>query len=250
MIGGNSTEPNGGEGISGAYPGDDGFAEPRTGQLELGDGEASLPWLEGDDEEEYYEGYSAARLIGVALLGLLVLAGIGGGIWWMTGRMDGDAPVADGSIVHAPESPYKERPEDPGGRLVPGTGDTSFAVAEGQTRQARLDESSSAATAAQDKIVKVAEAEKEKDTAVPAPSEPQGVGVQVGAYVTRSSAEAGWQTLSGQYEALSGLHHRIVEGQADIGTVYRLQAVPGDAAAARTLCRNLRAAGLNCQVKQ
>ncbi|MDR2858363.1 MAG: SPOR domain-containing protein, partial [Novosphingobium sp.] len=48
---------------------------------------------------------------------------------------------------------------------------------------------------------------------------------------------------------LAGLRHRVIEGRADIGTVYRLQAVPGDAAAAQALCARLKAAGLACQVK-
>ncbi|MFD1958002.1 SPOR domain-containing protein [Novosphingobium panipatense] len=54
-----------------------------------------------------------------------------------------------------------------------------------------------------------------------------GVGVQVGAYATRELAEAGWNTLKTQYEPLAAISHRIVQGRADIGTVYRLQAVPG-----------------------
>jgi hypothetical protein len=73
--------------------------------------------------------------------------------------------------------------------------------------------------------------------------------VQVAAYSNRAQAEAGWTKLSTQYDALTGLHHRVVEGQADIGTVYRLQAVAGDAGAAHALCGKLKAAGLACQVK-
>jgi hypothetical protein len=41
----------------------------------------------------------------------------------------------------------------------------------------------------------------------------------------------------------------VVEGQADIGTVYRLQAITADAGAAHALCSQLKAAGLACQVK-
>ncbi len=52
-----------------------------------------------------------------------------------------------------------------------------------------------------------------------------------------------------QHSALSGHAHRVIEGKADIGTVYRLQAVATDAGAARSLCAGLRAAGLACQVK-
>ena len=77
-----------------------------------------------------------------------------------------------------------------------------------------------------------------------------GVGVQVAAYSSNAAAEAGWAKLSAQHAAiLSGVRHRVVEGTADIGKVYRLQAVASDAAAANALCGRLKAAGTPCQVK-
>ncbi|MFY8195162.1 MAG: SPOR domain-containing protein, partial [Novosphingobium sp.] len=77
-----------------------------------------------------------------------------------------------------------------------------------------------------------------------------GVGVQVGAFSSNAAAEAGWQKLLGNHEALKGLPHRVIEGKADIGTVYRLQAVAGDVASANALCSKLQAGGLKCQVKR
>ena len=76
-----------------------------------------------------------------------------------------------------------------------------------------------------------------------------GVGVQIGAFSTNASAEAAWTKLAQQHSALSGVRHRVLQGSADIGTVYRLQAVPGDAAAANALCGKLKAGGLSCQIK-
>jgi len=73
--------------------------------------------------------------------------------------------------------------------------------------------------------------------------------VQIGAFSSKAAADAAWSRYQGQYEALKGLSHRVVEGKADIGTVYRLQAVAGNAGAARTLCGALSSAGLKCQVK-
>jgi hypothetical protein len=207
-------------------------------QLALGDDEVRLPWLEAeDDDEAEYKGYGTGQVATLVVLGLLALAVIGGGIWWALSQRNNDV-VADGSIIAAPDQPYKELPQDPGGKTFAGTGDTSFAVSEGQTRPARLDVAD-----APKAPVKVAE------EAVPVAPQPAGVGVQVAAYSTRASAEAGWARLSTQYELLSGVSHRIVEGTADIGTVYRLQAVPGDAAAAQALCTKLKAQGLACQVK-
>jgi hypothetical protein len=43
--------------------------------------------------------------------------------------------------------------------------------------------------------------------------------------------------------------HRVIEGNADIGKVYRLQAVAGDTAGANALCGRLKGAGIACQVK-
>jgi hypothetical protein len=209
-----------------------------TAQLALGDDEVRLPWLEADDDDEgEYRGYGTGQVATLVVFGLMALALIGGGIWWALSQRGNDV-VADGSVIAAPDQPYKELPEDPGGKTFAGTGDTSFAVSEGQTRPARLDVADAPKTPA-----KVTE-----DVAQAAP-QPAGVGVQVAAYSTRASAEAGWARLSTQYELLSGVSHRIVEGTADIGTVYRLQAVPGDAAAAQALCTKLKAEGLACQVK-
>ena len=55
--------------------------------------------------------------------------------------------------------------------------------------------------------------------------------------------------MSGRLSALDGVKHRILEGQADIGKVYRLQAVASDVTAAKALCSKLDAAGQPCMVK-
>ena len=219
-------------------------------QLDLGDEDAALPWLEGDDDGEYETGNSG-QLALLVLLGLVAIAVIGGGIWWAMSASRDSELVADGSVIEAPAEPYKQRPSDPGGKTFEGTGDTSYVVSQGDERPARLGEASPAAKPAPTPAAKPATASESgaAPAATSAPAEVPGVGVQVAAYSTRATAEAGWGTLSRQYEALSGLKHRVVEGKADIGTVYRLQAVTETAAAAKTLCNSLRASGLNCQVK-
>ena len=114
---------------------DDGAADER-GQLDLGDEEASLPWLEGDDDFEEESG--GGQFVLLAILALAALGAIIGGIWWFT-RDRGDADlVADGSMIEAPDEPYKEKPQDPGGKTFEGTGDTSYAVSEGETRSVQL----------------------------------------------------------------------------------------------------------------
>ena len=51
-------------------------------------------------------------------------------------------------------------------------------------------------------------------------------------------------------EALKGRSHRVLQGTADSGTIFRLQAVAGSVAEADALCRGINAAGGDCQVKR
>jgi hypothetical protein len=239
------------------------FAEDdQPEQLDLVDEDASLPWLEGDDDFEEEAGGGSFLMLAVLALGALAL--IIGGIWWFTRERGDSEMVADGSLIEAPDAPYKEKPEDPGGKTFEGTGDTSYAVSEGEMRQVQLGdgnetpkpgfEAVNAPAAAPAPAAKAPAAPSK--AATPAASAPAssasastGPGVQVGAYSSRSAAEAGWTRLTGAHSSLSGMKYRVVEGKADIGTVYRLQALPGDAAAARSLCAKLKAAGQDCAVK-
>lgn len=222
--------------------------EDRAEELTFIDEDDRLPWLDSPDDVTGNRRSDSGRLIGLALLGAALLALLGAGVWWLVARNSG--PVPDGSVIAAPEGPYKVRPANPGGKEHAGTGDTSFAVGEGQTREARLAEQTPVVAPAP-----AAEPDVEEETTAPAPAptatpEPSGVGVQVGAYYSEAAAQSGWNTLNRQTEALQGVRYRVVRGQADIGTVYRLQAVAPDRAAAEQLCAALKADGLPCQVKR
>ncbi|GMM93308.1 SPOR domain-containing protein [Qipengyuania sp. MTN3-11] len=224
------------EGEEGAYDGEE-FA--------FADDDESLPWLEADEDDEP-QGFDTTRLIAIAVGMVLVLGAIVGGIWWLSNSGVGGGPEPDGSIVAAPEGPYKTAPENAGGKTFEGTGDTSFAVGEGQTREGRLAERP-------DQPAETSPPSSSEDEAKPVPARgqslPDGTAVQVGAYSSRADAEAGWQTITRQTDLLSGVDYRIVEGQADIGRVYRLQAVGGSGENARRLCRALTGAGVPCTVK-
>lgn len=255
-------------GISGSgIPGSDdaaperlapGAAAPDGGQLPFSEDDTRLPWLESDDDEDDYEPAGSGQIIAFVLVGLVALALLVGGIWWLTHRDADGALPADGSTIEAPAEPYKVAPADPGGKTFDGTGDSSFAVSAGQTRPARLGQDivvDREAVEGPQPVAPSAAASARPATAAATPAprptpQPSGIGVQVGAYSSAASAEAAWTRLSQQYTPLSGLHHRVVEGRADIGTVYRLQALAGNLAAAQALCGNLKAAGLACQVKQ
>ena len=213
-----------------------------TEQLALADEDERLPWLESSDDEadKDYEGSELGSTMRLALMALIALGVIVGGIYWVTHRNPDPTLVADGSVVPADSRPYKEAPKDPGGKTFDGTGDTSFAVSEGKNKPAQMAAPSDAPKPAPP---------APGASAAPAPAS-GGVGVQVGAFSSKEAAETGWTKLTGQANgALTGVSHRVIAGKADNGTIYRLQAVAPDAGAAGALCGKLKGAGISCQVK-
>lgn len=234
--------------------GDDGDDYPASpARLGLDDGDERLPWLESADDIDADEGFDSGRIIGFVLLGLVALAMIVSAVWFASHRGPGKA---DGGLIRAEPGPYKVAPENPGGKKFAGTGDTSYAVAQGETRTGTIagGESPRTGITATTTPAPAASATAPKPgpsaTTSAAPAAPSGVGVQVGAYTSAADAETGWAALAARHEALSGIKHRVIEGQADFGRVFRLQAVAGDLATANALCAKLKASGQGCQVKK
>ena len=220
-----------------------------TEQLSLSDDEERLPWLESSADDGYADtvGSEMGHTLRLAAMAVAALVALVGGIYWVTHRGGDGAVVADGSVVAADPKPYKEAPKDPGGKTFDGTGDSSFAVSEGKTKPATVAGSVASMPAP-------AAASSAKPGAAPVAAAPAGSsggsGVQVGAFSSKDAAEAGWTNLvSHSGGALAGVPHRVIAGTAENGTIYRLQAVSADAAAAGALCGKLKAAGVSCQVK-
>jgi hypothetical protein len=208
-------------------------------QLTLADEDDRLPWLEtGDEDDDDDGGVDTGRIVGFAMFAALALAALVAGIWWFGQRAPDAELVADGSTIPAPPGPYKTRPSDPGGKTFEGTGNLAPAVGEGLSTEGRIADNTPKPSI---------DAPKPGET--PAPSA-GGVGVQVGAYTSKADAEKGWQSLLARTDKLAGVSHRVLVGQADMGTVYRLQAVAGNVAAANDLCRALKGDGVDCQVKR
>ncbi|MEL6738693.1 MAG: SPOR domain-containing protein, partial [Pseudomonadota bacterium] len=247
--------------------------------------DGDLPWLEADEGVEEAGGVDTAQLVGFVAVLLAVLLVVVGGVWYVNNSGGGPAQIADGSTIEAPEGPYKERPEDAGGKQFPGTNDVAPGVAQGQSSEGRLASGTGVGAGAGggdqnldiamppiagggDRVTGPAGASGAQSqsaastsgsSAASSASTPPatsgastrsgGVGVQLAAYSSRARADKGWRDLQRQSAALKGLEYRVVEGRIDIGTVYRLQAISATRAEADALCRTLKSQGLDCQVK-
>lgn len=223
---------------------------PAMARLGLDDGEERLPWLESADDISADEGFDSGRVIGFILLSLVGLVMIVAAVWVVSNRAD--RTPADGSTLRAEAGPYKVAPSDPGGKTFAGTGDTSYAVAQGQARPGTVAGSDAAPSPSPTPTASASAPAPKPSASASTAAAPTtgGVGVQVGAYTSAADAEAGWNSLVGRNAALKDFKHRVVEGQADFGKVFRLQAVTADVAAANALCSQLKAAGQGCQVKR
>ncbi|WP_340587135.1 SPOR domain-containing protein [Erythrobacter alti] len=209
-------------------------------QLALADDDEELPWLEADEYDED-TGFDW-RLIVYAMLGLVIIGAILTMAWFLTRDSGGPDYVADGSTIEAPEGPYKQRPDDPGGLEVAGTGDQAFEIAEGEARRGRMaGDDDEPAEARPSLDLDQAEATAEAETGA--------VYVQIGAYSTRAEAEQGWSLQSQRYSALSGMRHRVREADVSGAKVFRLQAIAGDRDSAEATCRAIRGAGGDCYLR-
>ncbi len=217
-------------------------------ELDLG-ADDSLPWLEAEEEDDNAGAIAPGQVMGFAAILLLLLFGIVGSIWYFGGGAGDPEQVADGSVIEAPDTPYRERPEDPGGKEFDGTGNVAPVVGEGGSPEGVMATEDPGEDAGQGGDDNPSENGSEDSDPAPAPSSNGGVAVQLAAYTSRSRAEQGWNEISRRTDALSGMRYRIEQGVVDIGTVYRLQAVAGDRASADRLCSALKADGIDCQVK-
>ena len=207
------------------------------GELFDGEDEQRLPWL-GAEENEPGPRIDGARVLALLLACVVLLAALAGALYWLFWAPGDTQQMADGSVIEAPDTPYKTRPTDPGGVEVEGTGGVSFAISEGETREGRIAERPVLVDA------------DPTDGAGNFSDAGGAIGVQVGAYPSQAAAQAGWSQLNVRVPALAGRGHRIVEGSTDGGATYWLQALAGSPVEADTLCRAIREDGGDCQVKR
>jgi hypothetical protein len=214
----------------------------KEGQLAFEQAENS-PWLNVNNQDPTEGSIDPRRIlaISVSLFGLGSL--FAGAFWYYSNFLMAEKITADGGLIEAPSLPYKERPAFPGGKQFSGTGDVAPGVSEGLVTRGQLAPS---VMSPENSIGSVSGSTMD----IAGYSENTVFAVQLGAYETSQKASESWQELKRKTEKLAGLPHRVVVGSADMGIVYRLQAVLGDRSEARQLCAALEEDGLSCIVKQ
>lgn len=231
-----------------------------------------LPWLEPAESDEP-EAVSPFRILGLVAIGLALLGLIVGGGYWLRNRQS----AAGGEAVFIPAQggdykiPANEATGTDGdGKAFKGEGDTSYATSEGVAREGNVDISRApeaplagatrGTMPADDKpaakpatkvsaTVKDSTAAGAGGSAGAAPSASSGAPmIQLGAYATRETAEAGWTKLSRRFDYVAALTHSVEKAEVNGRTVYRLRAAVPGAAEAANLCGRLKVAGENCLV--
>jgi len=212
-----------------------------NGALDLDDPDR-LPWLETADGYEYDDGASPLKIAALVLGGLLLLAAIVGGIYWMQRNQTTTTGDGKGELIAAQEGDYKVRPEEAGGKKFEGEGDAAFAAADGKKTSSTVGEGDGTEKA--DTAAKTAAAKPVSGKAAAGSSF-----VQLGAFSDAATANGTWGDLSKRFGFLGGVKYRVAEGKADGGrSVYRLQAITANEAAAQSLCSKLQAGGQNCLI--
>ncbi|MBL8650198.1 MAG: SPOR domain-containing protein [Sphingopyxis sp.] len=242
------------------------------------DDEDRLPWLEAADDYEDDGEVSPTRLLVMVLGGLVLIGAVLGGLWWI---QNGGAR-GQGELIVAQKGDYKVAPKNDAAKTFDGEGDASFAASEGAEPSGKVDASrmpeEPAATPAEReaaaKAAKKAEADKAAavkaeaarlaadkgngkpaatsvktaEPAKPVPAPSGSAMIQLGAFSSEDAAAKAWTNLTKRFAYLSALTKSVSPATVDSGKVYRLRAVAGTAANARSLCGKLRVAGENCVV--
>lgn len=210
------------------------MSETTHDSLDLDD-EDRLPWLESAEDYDDEGEYSPIRVALFVGAGLLLLAAIVGGIYWLQNR-DGGGLDGNGELIAAQEGDYKVRPDDPQARQFEGEGDTSFAASEGKDTPAQLGDP-----------VETEAPIRKSDAA----SAADGAGtalIQLGAFSSASLADSSWAGYARRFESIGALPKKILQGTVEGGTIFRLNAVAPSREAAQQICNNLKAAGESCLV--
>jgi hypothetical protein len=228
--------------------------------LRSGYDEDSLPWLQEVEDEDGPRGISArAMLIGVLVV-LILAAAIGAGFYWLGSR--GGGLAGEPELIRAPATPYKVKPEEPGGLDVTGESQTTFETSAGQDVDSRLnlgatgrEDVSAQQQPQQPKPADQGGAEAKPATQAPPPAAPApspkpsgapGSVIQLGAFKDTAQAERAWSALSARFGVLSGMSKMVVPYAANGSSGFRLRAAASSPDAAKAACQAIQAGGESC----
>lgn len=219
-----------------------------------------LPWLE-TVEEDYREGPSLGRILLLIFLLLLVVGAAAGGYYWYQKQQ---GLSGNGQLINAQEGDYKVKPDQPGGQVVEGEGDTVFSTSQGNASNATINAGALPEAPVQgEKAAQPGTADPGSKTAkiavptagapaVPAAAAPANTGsgslIQLGAFPDQGGADAAWNRLSKRFAMLGPLGKSVEKGEKDGKPVFRLRVNAGSNGQAKDICGKLKAAGENCYV--
>ncbi|RYD50454.1 MAG: SPOR domain-containing protein [Sphingomonadales bacterium] len=224
-----------------------------------------LPWLE-TVEEDYREGPSFGRLLLLLALLLIVAAAAAGAYYWYQQQQ---GLTGNGQLINAQEGDYKVKPDEPGGKVVEGEGDTVFSTSQGAASNASINtgalpeapvEGQAAAGSAAADGSRTAKMQvpasggriDNRPAAAPrtAPVSNAGSGslVQLGAFPNEAGANIAWSRLSKRFAYLAPLGKSVERAEKDGKAVFRLRVNAGSNGQAKEICGKLKNAGENCYV--
>lgn len=226
-----------------------------------------LPWLEPAEPYEEIQPVPIQKVIALVLLGLILLAVIVGGGWWLKSRMQ--APQSgDVAVISPPSGDYKipansaeAKKYNVDGKTFEGEGDAAYEASGGGNSAGRIDPTK----APEVPMTEVVKSEPKpppppkpapsdtKPAAAPTPAPTPAVSIgaariQIGAYNSKDIAEEAWKRLLKRFDDLSGAKHAVEPVVSGGKTLYRLRMGAADKASAAATCGRLRVAGENCFV--
>ncbi len=219
-----------------------------AGEYEMRD-EDRLPWLE-TVEDDYDDGPSVVRIIGLIVAVLLVVAAVIFGYQYYKEHQGSDG---NGALIAAQEGDYKVKPDDPGGLKVEGEGDSAIATSNGAASgNASIDMKALPEKPVAGKKAPPAKADPGASKAVATiPSAEKASGgalVQLGSFGSEAEADTNWRTIAKKHADLAAMGKSVQAAQVGGKTVYRLRVNAGSAGQASSLCSKLAAAGQACFV--
>jgi hypothetical protein len=215
-----------------------------------------LPWLEAVDDEDGPRGISARKMFVALVMVLLAAAVVAGTFFWL-GRRD---PTVIGApeLIRAEATPYKVKPDDPGGLDVAGESETAYSTSAGEDPDSALDvgkmqigEQPPAPAPVPGEATPPPKKIPPNETKEPAPNDdaatPSGPMVQLGAYGSTVKADTAWRLLSGRFPEVAALKKSVVGATIGGKSIFRLRAA-GSGEQVRAACAALKAAGESCLV--